>query len=189
MKRFPYQYKKKQCIKLGQKYPCDIYTFNNIYNDTVILEVFRYNNNVYVIKFYLKKHRLSQNKYSFQYSKNEITSKGYNSGVKNILKTLDTILSVGLEYYRKDNLASFGFMGAPKPKELEEHIQTDGTVGNTRRYSIYKSYSLRYFNPESFKFIDSKTSSIFFIRNEKNKENLPKEKVMGIIKNEIIPSL
>lgn len=184
----PFPYKKKQCIKSGQ-YPCDIFTFKNLYNDIVILEVFKYNDNVYVIKFFLKKHKLSKSKYSFQYSTPFLQSKGFNSGVKNFLKTLDTVLTIGREYSINDKLASFGFMGAPKPNELLKRDELDVTIADTTRYSIYKSYSLRYFNPEQFTFIDSKTASIFFIRNERNKNNLPKAKVMRVIKEEIIPNL
>lgn len=184
----PYACIKKQHISQGS-YPCDIFTFTNLYKDVIILEVFKYPENVYVIKFFQKKNKLSKNRYSIQYSLNEIKNKGYKNGSQNFIRTLDTVLKIGIDYLKKDDIASFGFMGAPKPKELEENKQDDGTVHNTTRYSVYKSYSLRYFNPEKFKFIDSKTSSIFFIRNEKNKDNLPKEKIMRIIKNDIIPQL
>lgn len=184
----PYLYIKKQCVKSGLNH-CDIFTFKNLYNDVVILEVFKYNDNVYVIKFFLKKHKLSKEKYSFQYSTSFLKEKGFVSGVKNFFKTLDTILTIGMEYSKKDNLASFGFMGAPKPEELLNRDELDITIANTTRYSIYKSYSLRYFNPKHFTFIDSNTSSIFFIRNERNRKNLPKAKVMRIIKDEIIPNL
>lgn len=166
-----------------------IYTFTKLFNDVVILEVFYYPNNVYVLKFFLKRNKLSSKRYSMQYSLEEILAKGYKNGSSNFLKTLYTVLIIGIEYLKKDELASFGFMGAARPDELEKNRMDDGTVSNTKRYSVYKLFTLRYFDPKKFTFIDSKTSSIFFIRNQKNAEKLSKGKVMQIIKNEIIPNL
>ena len=181
----PYIYTKKNRSKCDGRV-FDIYTFKNLFNDIVIVEVFHYSDNVYVIKFFLKKHRLSNNRYSLQYDSK--LPNYYRKCTQNFIRCLDTIFNIGLDYLKSDNLASFGFMGAPRVKELSK-LNDDKTVSNTNRYRVYKSYSLRYFSPQKFLFIDSESSSIFFIRNENNKNALPKNKVMKIIKSEIIPNL
>lgn len=185
MNPFPYI---KKAHRSQEIYPCDIYTFTNLLEDVMILEVYYYPHSVFVIKFFRKKHKLSQKRYSDQYSKKEIEVKGFINGSKNFIRTLDTALTIGIDYLKKEDFASFAFMGAPKPSELSRQ-SNDGTVPNTKRHSIYKSYTLRYFSDSQFTFIDSNTASIFFIRNEKNRDNLPKTKISSIIKTEIIPNL
>ena len=161
----PYNYLKKQC--LSESYPpCDIYTFKNDLNDVVILEVQKYDYSVYVIKFYLKKHRLSKKRYSFQYSKKEYVPHKLITGNSNFIRTLDIILSVGLQCLQKDPLASFSFMGFPKQKDIDR-FDLSGPAKNTKKYLVYKKYCLRIFPPENYTYIDSPDSSILFIRNNK----------------------
>lgn len=100
---------------------------------------------------------------------------------------------IALDIAVKDSLASFGFMGAPKPSENDpkingQNINSDNTVANTKRYKVYNLYAKRYFSPEKFEYIDSKTASILLLKNTKN-INLTKEVAEEYIINEIIPNL
>ncbi len=171
-----------------------LYRFKNIFNDNVIVEVFEYKHNVYAIKFYLKKHSLSQNKYFLTYDKKFLKRKRATNGCKNLFFTLNTILNIAVNEILKNNTnASFGFMGAPKLSELQDldsgNVNDDGTIANTTRYRMYFLYVKRHFNPEEFEYIISKTSSIVLLRNNRYSDKLTKDIAEKYIKNDIIPSL
>ena len=94
----------------------------------------------------------------------------------------------------EDELASFGFLGAPKMVELDvdlnkPNINADNTVSNTKRYTVYTLYVRRFYNPLDFEYIESNTASIMLLRNNKNKEILTKDIAEKFIINEIIPNL
>lgn len=171
-----------------------LFRFKNEYNQKVIVEIFEFKYNVYAIKFYLHNNRDSKNRYSFNYNSKFLKRKNTN-GAKNFLRTIDTVVEISIkELLEKDNLASFGFLGAPKPEEKDvtknqENINLDKTIKNTIRYRIYNISSRRIFNPENFEYIDSKTSSIMLLRNNKNKKRLTVEIAKKYIQEEIIPNL
>lgn len=184
--------------KHGNKKNCEqqikLYTFINDFNDVYIVEVFLYKHNVYAIKFFLKKHRLSQHRYNIVYPKS--FGKKFNriTGNSNFLKVLNTIIEIALEISKSDPIASFGFMGAPKMTEMDpnknaKNINADNTVCLTRRYKVYKNFVRRHYNPDDFEYIESDTSSIMLLRNNKNKTVLTKKKAEDFIVNEIIPTL
>jgi hypothetical protein len=189
---FPYFQRppiKKNGIKIK-----DVYRFVNDFNDAIVVEVFYYEYNVYAIKFYLKKHRHNRDKYSVTYPQDFKTKKSCPTGNENFLKTLNTILKISLKIMNEDNLASFGFMGAAKSCENDEilnskNINPDGTIANTKRYKVYLLYVKRFFGPETFEYIDSKTSSILLLRNNRNKEKLTEKVAEKYIIATIIPSL
>lgn len=85
-------------------------------------------------------------------------------------------------------------MGAPKESEADPEINSvninlDCTVADTKRYRVYHLYTRKYFNPSDFEYIDSKSSSILLLINNKNKEALTKDVAENYIINTIIPSL
>lgn len=172
----------------------EVFRFQNDFNDKYLVEVFYYDYNVYAIKFFMKKHKLSENRYSLTYPQKFKEKRGCKTGNSNFLKVMNTVLKITLEISKKDNLASFGFMGAPKLKESDpeknaENINADNTVANTKRYKVYHLYARRYFNPSDFEYIDSSTSSILLLRNNRNKDVLTKQVAEDYINNEIIPNL
>lgn len=172
----------------------ELYRFKNDFKDIYIVEIFHYEFNVYAVKFYLKNHRDSKNRYNICYKKEFKMRFGFQTGNANFIKVLNTILSIIVEISKKDRLASFGFMGAPKESEANPEINSaninpDCTVANTKRYKVYHLYTRKYFNPTDFEYIDSSTSSILLLRNNKNKEALTKEVAENYILDTIIPSL
>jgi hypothetical protein len=181
-----------ETIEGGQK--VRLFRFKNDYKQKVIVEIFQFKFNVYALKFYLHNHRDSENRYSFNYDIRFLKRKKI-TGARNFLRTVDTITTIALkEILDKDIIASFGFLGAPKPAEKDpntnsKNINTDRTIANTIRYRIYNISSRKIFNPENFEYIDSKTSSIMLLRNNKNKEKLTVESAENYIKKEIIPNL
>jgi hypothetical protein len=172
----------------------DVYRFQNDFNDKYLVEVFYYDYNVYAIKFFMKKHKLSESRYNLTYPQKFKEKRGCKTGNSNFLKVMNTVLKITLEISKKDSLASFGFMGAPREKELDENLNSenineDCTIANTKRYKVYHLYARRYFNPNDFEYIDSNTSSILLLRNNRNKNVLTKQVAEDYIVNEIIPTL
>lgn len=190
----PYKYviSGSQKIEGGQK--VRLFRFKNGFNQKVIVEIFEYKFDVYAIKFYLHNNRDSDNRYSFNYDIRFLKRKKTN-GTSNFLRTIDTITSIALnEVLGKNEFASFGFLGAPKPTEKDldinkANINPDKTIADTIRYRIYNISSRRIFNPKNFEYIDSKTSSIMLLRNNKNKQVLTIERAEKYITKEIIPNL
>lgn len=172
----------------------EIYRFKNDFDDIYLVEVFFYDYNVYAIKFFLKKHRFSNNRYNLVYPKTFASKRGRKTGNFNFFKVLNTISHISLEIVKRDPLASFGFLGAPKESELDndinaENINDDCTVANTKRYKVYHNYVSRYYDPNKFEYISSNTSSIMLLRNNKNSKVLTKEVAEKYIIEEIIPNL
>ena len=172
----------------------ELYRFKNVFKDIYIVEIFHYDFNVYAIKFYLKNHSDSKKRYNICYKAEFKKNLGFETGNSNFIKVLNTILSIVIEIRKKDELASFGFMGAPKESEADpevnsSNINLDCTVADTKRYRVYHLYTRKYFNPSDFEYIDSKSSSILLLRNNKNKETLTKDVAENYIINTIIPSL
>lgn len=173
----------------------EIYRFKNDYNDIYLVEVFHYDHHVYALKFFLKKHKLSPNRYSMCYPQKFKERRGFPTGNGNFLKVMNTIIQIAInEILSGDELASFGFLGAPKVSESDpnnnaHNINPDNTVANTKRYKVYLSYCERLFNPEKFEYIYSNTSSILLLRNNSNKEALTKEQAEEYIVQQIIPNL
>lgn len=160
-----------------------------------MVEIFKFEYNVYAFKFYLKKHSLSENKYSLSYPQRFLDRKKSATGAKNFILTMNTIIKIAIdEILSNDKKASFGFLGAPKQYKKEKRVNDleknkDGTVANSTRYRIYNIYARRIFNPLNFEYIDSKSSSIMLLRNNENKETLTASKAQDYIKNKIIPNL
>lgn len=177
----------------GQK--VRLFRFKNEYNDHTMVEIFHYDYNVYAFKFFLKKHRDSDHRYSLSYPQRFLNRKKTITGAKNFFLTMNTIIKIALnEILENDKYASFGFLGAPKQFIEDKRINDleknkDGTVANTTRYRIYSIYARRIFSPTSFEYIDSKSSSIMLLRNNKNKENLTIKNAEQFIKEKIIPNL
>jgi len=176
----------------GQK--VELYRFRNLFNDVVMVEIFHYDFNVYAIKFFLKKHSLSDRRYNLTYPIKFKTRRKSITGNKNFFMVLNTLLKISLDISKKDNLASFGFLGAPKEKELDvtlngNNINTDNTVKNTVRFRTYYLYVKRHFNPETFEYIVSESSSILLLRNNRNKNTLSKDRAEKFILNDVLPNL
>lgn len=146
----------------------DTYTIRaTIVNQTYILEVLHLEHNIYVLQFYLKNHRHSDNRFSLLLPE-EITKSS-----KHVFYLLNTIVNLSSKIYLLNSLASFGFMGAPTTKENNfkknsKNINPDKTVRNTKRYRIYLLYVRRYFSPEDFTHISFKNSSCFLLMNNRN---------------------
>lgn len=155
----------KKDFKKRDGYWYDLYTFKGANNHCYFIEVEHRDHGLKVVKFYLKQHRLSKNRY-FLVLKN--TYSGNQTGAAHFIKVLNTLLKLSEQYYQANETVSFGFMGAPKMKEKECTENKDGTFNATQRFRIYRTLSLNYFSEERFDHIEFKSSSCYLIRNKRN---------------------
>lgn len=98
-------------------------------NHTYIVEVEEYSGNLFVVKFYLKSHRLSPDKFSLL------------TGNKDMPGIIRTCINIMLYFYQRCPDASFAFMGQPG-----EHEST----ALTQRFRIYRSVMYNFFSPVKF---------------------------------------
>lgn len=125
----------------------DLFRFVTAYNRVYFAEVEVYEDNLYAIKFYCRKHRHLKNRYNLMLNDHDAF---------NILRT---ILCIAKDIEEKDDFASFCFFGAPKEGE---------GFCNTQRYRIYEKIAYRDFSPDKYNHVKDDSNSIFFILNNEN---------------------
>jgi hypothetical protein len=162
-----YSFIHKGCRKEIDGRQTEIYTFkSDIINQHYIVELIKLDYDIYVIQFFLKNHRLSENRF------NLLLPKGKGSN-KHVFYLLNTITKIAVEIIEQNPNASFGFMGAATSRENNkkknaENINPDSTIRNTKRYRVYSKYVLRYFPPNVFTHIEYKNSSCYLLKNNRN---------------------
>ncbi len=123
--------------------------FSSKSNQKYIVNVEEYKLHTYVIKFHLKSHSDSDNKY-------KLLTNQYDA-----VKILSTCVNIMLYFYKKDNLASFGFIGANLLDEDE---------ANTKRFQVYKRIMENLFSPLYFHHYNIPEKSIYLLLNKANLE-------------------
>ena len=158
----------------------EIFSFRaDLVNQTYIAEILHLAHKIYVIQFYLKNHRLSEQRF------NSLLNEFNN---RHSFFVLNTLVNISMGIIKSDPQASFGFMGAPIRKEASrknsENINPDNTVKNTKRYRTYALYVKRYYAPDLFAHIDYKDSSCYLLKNTKNQKLT--EEISDFYLNELI---
>ncbi len=126
------------------------YVFRCRFKHLYIVNLEKYEHQFYVIKFYLKQHRLSKNKYNLL------------SGLHDMPRIMATCLQIMLETYKENPYASFGFMGANSIGEPES---------NTKRFKIYKRIMESFFSPIDFSHYTYTEKSAYLMLNKANLNN------------------
>lgn len=151
----------------------------DLVHQTYIAEILHLSYNIYVIQFFLKNHRLSEQRF------NSLLNENNN---RHSFFVLNTLVNISMDIIKANPHASFGFMGAPIRKETTKknsvNINPDNTVKNTKRYRTYALYVKRYYPPDLFSHIDYKDSSCYLLKNTKN-QNLTEE-TSDLYLNELI---
>lgn len=98
-------------------------------NQTYWVWVECYKHHFYAVKFHLKNHRNSENKYNIM------------TGLNEARQCIKTVMAVMNDVAKSDEQASFGFIGANMEGE---------TTFNTKRFRVYERYMHSYFGEESF---------------------------------------
>lgn len=141
-----------------------IYSFRTPNNIVYYVNCVQYDIGVYAVKFCLKKDRKSPNKYKV------ITKNGW---AKAILKT---VVSVMLDILERDEFASYAFIGMPRIGEPCE---------NTTRYSVYRKFCERYFNPASFDHFYDDDKSFYAMLNRKSNVDKQHRELIKIASQEL----
>ena len=114
-----------------------------------LVQVEKYNFDVYVLKFFLKNHKDSKNRFNLLSDDHDA------QGV------IRTVLDIAIDILENENEnASFGFVGAHKVKgELEE------PKSNTQRFRVYRYIMKNYFGDDTWSHFESIDSSSYLMLN------------------------
>ena len=134
-----------------------IYSFTSIHKTKYIVHVEEYSNDLFLLKFHLKKHQRNKDKYLVLTQENNCP-KGILSGV----------LSIALDILRKNEMASFGFIGSPTVNELynEDYLK------NTKRFKVYAKLAITFFDPDHFIHHQDVNHSSYLLINKKKSAEL-----------------
>lgn len=167
---FDSSYKFRYCnhsnIKKGQgQYNVreHILTFSCKKTNQYIVHVEEHPHFVYVIKFHLKSHRLSEKKYNLQ------------TNLHDPLTVIGTCVEIMLYFYKQNPFASFAFIGANSLDEI--------SVKNTRRFKIYRRIMENSFSPFTFNHLIFEDENAYVLLNKNNVEDNLYKKVEEIFKD------
>jgi len=134
-----------------------IYTFKSNCNLTYLVRCQLHTNSFYAVKFHLKNHTDSGDKYKF------LTNRG-NSQI-----ILNTVLVIMESLVTENPYVSFGILGAPLLSEKSKF--------KTKRYRLYSRIFSTFFSPLTFShFVCKKSSAYLLINRTSTTENL-KDKI------------
>lgn len=139
---YPFQLKFKRVVSQKHLRAEHTYTFLNKYNTRYIVSGHEYDNNFYAIKFHLKRHSRTANKF-------RVLTKEYDG-----IRVLNTVVGVMIAIRKEDPKASFGFLGMPSKDEV---------LTCTKRFKVYNRISKKYFNPANFHHIENAEKSTYLI--------------------------
>ena len=160
---YEFRYCNHNNIKKGQYNVREhILTFSCKKANQYIVHVEEYPHFIYVIKFHLKSHRLSEKKYNLQ------------TNLHDPLTVIGTCVEIMLYFYKKNPFASFAFIGA---NSLNEE-----NVKNTKRFKVYRRIMENAFSPFTFNHLIYEDESAYVLLNKDNIEDNLFEKVEEIFK-------
>lgn len=131
----------------------DLWTFKSAKsNKRYIVEIEGFENEFYGLKFYWKGVEKSKNRYS-------LLTNDYEPRI-----IVRSCIEVMLEYYRKNRLASFGFVAAPDLDKDLKGKRVDKESGS-RRFKFYRRMMINLFGPETFYQVSDTTNTIYLLVN------------------------
>ncbi len=130
--------------------PLHLYTFTGKGNHRYLIRVEEYPNDFYAVKFHLKAHSDSKDKYRL--------TTGYND----MPTCVSTCIQVMLEIAEKNPIASFGYIGANSLGEEKE---------NTKRFRIYNRVMQNFFLPANYAHHFLVKESVYLLLRTANAEN------------------
>jgi len=119
-----------------------------------LVEVEQYPYNIYALKFYRRKHK--GNKEKFNLMSNEYKCS----------RIVGTCFSIFMDIYKKNPLASFGFVGSHTIDKNKSIIEP---LAETKRFRIYKQAVINYFGTETFTHFSDPHNSVYLAISNKNK--------------------
>lgn len=121
-----------------------------------IAEVEHYHYDLYAIKFYLKTHQDSKDRFNVLTNLNEARP------------VINTCIAILVDIYRSDPKASFAFIGSPSPKEIEREKEKPSyrKENRTQRFRVYSTLMYTYFSETYFEHRSSPRYSLYLMRNK-----------------------
>jgi hypothetical protein len=110
-----------------------------------IVRVEQYEESFFCIKYYLKTHSNSKNKYKFLTKENSC------------IRIIGTCLKIMAAFHRKDPYISFGVIGESSIGEADKE---------TSRYVVYSGVFARFFSPMQFQHVAIPEHSIYLVINK-----------------------
>lgn len=129
-----------------------IYRFKTS-NYVYLVEVECYPQNIYVLKFYQRIHKVNKEKF------NLLTNEGRCSRI------VGTCFSIFMDIYQKNPLASFGFIGS---NTIDKKTGNTEPKSETKRFRIYRLAVISYFGEETFTHFENASNSIYLAISNKN---------------------
>ncbi|RKD17284.1 hypothetical protein BCY91_03920 [Pelobium manganitolerans] len=135
----------------NKKYLIEVFTYNFKADRTwYLVEVEHYQHNIYILKFYLKKHKKHPNKYNMM------------SGEFQCARVIATCLKILLKIYFDNPLASFGFIGA---NTIQPDRQIYELKSNTKRFRVYQTMLTTKIGKETFTHFHNVSKSTYLMAN------------------------
>lgn len=122
-------------------------------NLAYIVRVEHFDYDVYAVKFYLKNHSLSPDKYRLMTNTNEPR------------RVINTCINIMIDIWQNNDIASFGFVGASGMDE--------DSPGNTKRYRVYARMVATYFSSRYYLHKEDVDKSTYLLVNRKKLEQKP----------------
>lgn len=126
-----------------------IYRFQSKRHNTYLVETHEHGQHVFVVKFYYLKHKNNKKRF------NVLTDFKEWGGV------LRTVVDICIKIHEADPLASFAFIGVPKPTEPE------GSPNN-QRFRVYKRITETFMGTQTFKHVESEDANSYLLINRSN---------------------
>lgn len=127
-----------------------------------IAEVEHYKFDLYAIKFYLKVHQNSKDRFTVLTNLYEARPVIY------------TCIAILIDIYHQNNQASFAFIGSPSPKEIERERRNprQKKENRTQRFRIYSTLMSTFFSETYFEHRNSPRHSLYLMRNKSSHHSL-----------------
>lgn len=161
---YTFRFVNKNTFTSGRKVKDHIYTFTNKFGFKYYANCIEYDIGVFAVKFHLAIHKKHPDRYR----------KTINKG--NELPVLKTIVGIMLDILKKNETASFAFIGMPRHDE---------DIKLTTRYCVYREFCKKYFNPNSFDHFYDEEKSFYTLLNRKTDTNKLFKQVAELAKNEL----
>jgi len=128
-------------------------------NKLYIVHLDEFDSNIFILKFYLKSHSQSEDK--FKLLTNERVPR----------KIVNTCISICLDVFKKNDKATFGFVGEQTLNEKEQQKKV-----KTKRYTFYMTLVLSYITDNEFlHYNDDDNSTYALISKKNNTDSIIKE--------------
>lgn len=155
-----YNYRKVQVDKPTSR---DVFLTKHIFvfisdnHKKYIVWLEEYKHNMFIVKFHLKCHNKSDDRYNRMTKFNDVS------------KVLRTCIDIMVEIYRANPYSSFGFAGAN---------MIDEELPENKRYRVYRAIMKRFFSTKYFWHNQKVYKNLYFLINKNNSESDLEQKII-----------